>query len=267
MFLISRRTLGKAFVVMALSTGVSVLLAVSAVRIMGGDYDGTGMWLSFLCPMVISFPASAWQFHQGEKLRKARDELAALHRELDLVHHELKLAHGALEEKSRLDAMTGGLNRETFFTELDLASARAQTGALLLVDADHFKQINDTFGHQTGDEALVEIGSAIASTVGVSDFWGRIGGEEFAIFLDGADIEEAAAVAEAIRRKAAAVDIRRSQGRVEVSISIGGVEVRGRFSTSRAMSEADRRLYRAKRAGRDRVELEEFEGEADVSTA
>jgi len=266
MFLFSKQTLGKAFVAMAISTGVSVLIAASIVPILGGTYDGIGMWLSFLCPMAISFPASAWQFHQSEKLRRARDELAVLHLELDRMHSELKLAHAALKEKSRFDAMTGALKRETFFSALDLASAEARPGTLLVADADHFKQINDTYGHQTGDEALRAISSVISSTIGVSDFWGRIGGEEFAIFLDGCNVEEVCAVAETIRRAVGTIDIRRERGRVPVTISIGGVHLQGRFSVKQAMSEADRLLYRAKRGGRNRVEFGEFE-ESDVSAA
>lgn len=266
MFLISRQTLGKAFIAMAVSTGVSVLIAASIVPILGGTYDGIGMWLSFACPMAISFPASAWQFHYAEKLRKARDELATLHLELDRMHGELKLAHAALKEKSRFDAMTGALNRETFFAELDLASTEARAGTLLIADADHFKQINDTFGHQTGDEALRAISSVISSTIGIDDFWGRIGGEEFAIFLAGAEIDEASAVAETIRRKAAAVGIHRERGRVPVSVSIGGVRLSRLFDPAQAMSDADRRLYRAKRGGRNRVELDDLE-EEDVSVA
>ncbi|MDB5553377.1 MAG: diguanylate cyclase domain protein [Rhizobium sp.] len=266
MFLISRQTLGKAFVAMAVSTGMSVLIAASVVPILGGTYDGIGMWLSFVCPILISFPASAWQFHQSEKLRNSRDELATLHLHADRMHRELMLVHSALKEKSRLDAMTGGLNREAFFADLARASSSGQAGTLLLADADHFKQINDTFGHQTGDEALTAIASAIGSTTGISDFWGRIGGEEFAIFLDGGDAEEASAVAETIRQRIAAIEIKRERGRVPVSISIGGVHLSGRFSARQAMSDADRQLYRAKRGGRNRVELGELEKD-DVSAA
>ena len=266
MFLISRQTFGKAFVAMAISTATSVLIAGSAVPVLGGTYDGIGMWLSFLCPVFIAFPASAWQFHQSEKLRKARDELALLHLHLDRMHGELIRAHAALEERARLDGMTGGLNRETFLAELDNASATSRPGTLLIADADHFKRINDTFGHQTGDEALIGIAEAIASTIGVQDFWGRIGGEEFAIFLDGADLAEAAAVAETIRSKAAAVDIRRERGPVPLSVSIGGVQVTGRFNAAQALSDADRRLYRAKRAGRNLVILDNPD-EDDVSAA
>lgn len=255
---ISRQTIGKALVATCLSAGISVLIALSMVPLFGGSYDGIGMWLSFLCPIVIALPASTWQFHQSDMLRKARNELASLHVERDRMHANLVLAHAALEQKARLDAMTGALTREAFLTELNAASAAGRKGTLLLADADHFKRINDNFGHQTGDEALVAIATAISETTGVNDFWGRIGGEEFAIFLDGSGAAEGLAVAESLRRRAEATDIRREKGRVPITISIGGVAVDGHFNIRQAIADADRRLYRAKHIGRNRVVLDEI---------
>lgn len=263
---ISRQTIGKALVATLVSAGISALIAAVAVPALGGSYDGIGMWLSIVCPIVIAFPASTWQFHQGETLRKARDELSSLHLELDHMHSNLMQAHAALERKARHDAMTGGLTREAFFNALEAASAEGRKGALLLADADHFKRINDGFGHQTGDEALLAIAAAIASTTGVKDFWGRIGGEEFAIFLDDSGSDEALAVAESIRRKVETTEIRRETGRVPVSISIGGVCVEGHFSTRQMIGDADRRLYRAKRSGRNRVVLDEVK-DGDATAA
>jgi diguanylate cyclase (GGDEF)-like protein len=263
---IGRETIGKAFVVTCISAGVSVLIAMAVVPLLGGSYDGIGMWLSFVCPVVIALPASTWQFHQSDMLRKARDELASLHVELDRMHSNLMTAHAALEQRARHDAMTGALTREAFLTELNEASAGGRKGTLLLADADHFKRINDNFGHQTGDEALVAIAAAIGETTGVGDFWGRIGGEEFAIFLDGAGAREGLAVAESLRRRAEATDIRREMGRVPITISIGGVAVGSHFNIRQAIADADRRLYRAKRIGRNRVVLDEPKDD-DVTAA
>lgn len=257
MTMVSRKTIGKALVVTCISAGASVLIAAGTVPVFGGSYDGLGMWLSVILPILIAFPASGWQFHQSEKLRQAHDELASLNGELDRMHESLLLAHSALTERSRIDAMTGALTREAFLTDLHAASAGGRKGTLLLADADQFKRINDTYGHQTGDEALVAIAGAISETTGVKDFWGRIGGEEFAIFLDASGVEEAAAVAEAMRRRVEATDIRRELGQVPVTVSIGGVAVGVGFSIRQSIADADRRLYRAKRGGRNRVVLDE----------
>jgi diguanylate cyclase (GGDEF)-like protein len=180
---------------------------------------------------------------------------------LDEMHANLRLAHAALEQKARHDAMTGGLTREAFLNALDAASRAGRKGTLLLADADHFKRINDNFGHQTGDEALVAIAAAIAETTGLEDAWGRIGGEEFAIFLDGSDAQEGLAVAESLRRRVEATDLRREKGRVPITISIGGLAVEGYFNIRQAIADADRRLYRAKRIGRNRVVLDEIAGD------
>jgi diguanylate cyclase (GGDEF)-like protein len=264
---ISRQTIGKALVVTLISAGISVLISASVVPILGGSYDGIGMWLSVACPIVIALPASSWQFHQSDLLRKARDELVLVHAQLDLMHSNLMAAHAALAQKARHDAMTGALTREAFLTELNATSAAGRRGTLLLADADHFKRINDSFGHQTGDEALIAIARSIAETIGVDDFWGRIGGEEFAIFLADSGVEEGRAVAESLRRRAEATDIRREKGRVPVTISIGGVSVEGHFNIRQAIADADRRLYRAKRIGRNRVVLDEAVDEDQDATA
>lgn len=255
---ISGNTIGKAVVTTALSAAVSVLIASAVVPLFGGSYEGIGMWLSFLCPVVIALPVSAWQFHQSEKLRLACDELAELNVTLDRMHANLARAHAALEAKSRIDAMTGALTREAFLSELNDASNDGRTGVLLLADADNFKQINDTFGHQTGDEALIGISAAIATTLAESDFWGRIGGEEFAIFLESRDTEAAARIAELLRERVEATDIRRGKNHVPVTISIGGAALCSQFSVRQSIADADRRLYRAKGAGRNRVVLDEM---------
>ena len=75
MAMVSRQTIGKALVATCISAGASVLIAAGTVPAFGGSYDGLGMWLSAILPIVIAFPTSGWQFHQSEKLRKAHDEL------------------------------------------------------------------------------------------------------------------------------------------------------------------------------------------------
>ena len=116
-------------------------------------------------------------------------------------HAQLAAAHRRLEEKAARDDMTGMLNRESFFATLDGSRRESDRGALLIVDADHFKSINDRYGHLTGDDALLLIAAAIRRGVRSGDVLGRIGGEEFGAFLVGANESEASRIAERIRRE------------------------------------------------------------------
>ncbi len=172
----------------------SILLALIVVPALGGSVDGNAWLMLTICPLAIAWPASAFTFWQGERLKSA-------HRDLARAHAQLAAAHRRLEEKASRDDMTGMLNRESFFAALDGSRRKADRGALLIIDADHFKKINDNFGHLTGDAALLEIAAAISRAIRVGDILGRIGGEEFGAFLVGASDKEAIRVAERIRRE------------------------------------------------------------------
>src|SRR5690349_19735092 len=162
----------------------SLLLAIIVVPALGGVVDGNAWLMLTICPLAIAWPASAYTFWQGEKLRSAHSELAR-------AHAELAATNRRLEEKASRDTMTGMLNRESFFAVLEGSRRRTDRGALLIIDADHFKKINDSYGHLTGDRALLEIAAAISAGVRAGDVLGRIGGEEFGAFLVGATDQEA----------------------------------------------------------------------------
>ncbi len=148
--------------------------------------------------------------------------------------------------------MTGMLNRESFFAALDGSRRKSDRGALLIIDADHFKKINDNFGHLTGDDALLAIAAAIERGVRSGDVLGRIGGEEFAAFLAGATDQEAKRVAERIRREVELIRFRPVDERtVPLTVSIGGTTCAKDASVSDLMRAADRRLYEAKHRGRN----------------
>jgi diguanylate cyclase (GGDEF)-like protein len=152
------------------------------------------------------------------------------------------------------DSLTGALNRGAFEQRLDaeLARARRSGGELSLVifDVDHFKAINDSYGHAAGDAALRGIGDVVAAGMRRSDVFGRLGGEEFGLLLPDTDIGGAATAADKLRRRLAAP----GTGRRPLSVSFGVAEAPGGARTARAMLvDADRALYAAKRAGRDRV--------------
>ncbi|TIW17077.1 MAG: GGDEF domain-containing protein, partial [Mesorhizobium sp.] len=158
------------------SVAVSLLLTLVVVPAMGFPISRTVWLASTICPLMLAWIASAGTFWQSDRLKNA-------HRELARAHAQLAAAHRRLSEKASRDDMTGMLNRETFFAALDGSRRKADRGALLIIDADHFKTINDNFGHLTGDDALLLIASAIERGVRSGDVLGRIGGEEFAAFL------------------------------------------------------------------------------------
>src|SRR5690606_14933204 len=121
----------------------------------------------------------------------------------------LARAQRELERRAALDSLTALLNRGTFMARVarHLAAHRhdrdESAGALLLIDVDNFKSINDSYGHDRGDEALRIIARSIADAARASDLVGRVGGEEFAVFMPAATPDEAATVAERLRRAVA----------------------------------------------------------------
>jgi len=152
------------------------------------------------------------------------------------------------------DSLTGALTRGAFEQRIDAELARAQHGAtplsLVIFDVDHFKAINDSFGHAAGDAALRGIGDIVAAGMRRSDVFGRLGGEEFGLLLPDTGIVGAAAVADKLRRRFAAP----AAGRRPLTVSFGVAQVHPGASSTRAVfADADRALYAAKRAGRDRV--------------
>ena len=172
------------------------------------------------------------------------------------------LLHSQLKAQARTDPKTGLLNAGAWQGEADLAVDRArrrrESLAVLLVDIDHFKVVNDTHGHLTGDAMLRTLAAEMRQQVRESDLVGRFGGEEFAILLAGTTTAEAGRIAERIRRGSGVVRVLTNEALVGVTVSIG-VAVLGSQGDdlSELLKAADKALYRAKRAGRDRVCLAE----------
>jgi diguanylate cyclase (GGDEF)-like protein len=165
--------------------------------------------------------------------------------------------HGSLRQVARHDPKTGLLNFDAWH---DLAAAqvaraerRGQSFAVLALDLDHFKLVNDSFGHLTGDEVLVQVAHSIGDAVRDEDLVGRFGGEEFSVLLMDADREQALAVAERIQRGIRPLTIGRTGLQLTVSVGVA-LPPAGRPSDVDALLEkADRALYAAKVAGRDRI--------------
>ncbi len=158
------------------------------------------------------------------------------------------------------DPLTGinnrlGLDRAAA-THMALARQRGTPLSAVLLDIDHFKQINDRHGHQAGDIVLSVVAQRIQAALRDSDNAFRVGGEEFLVMLPGAGLEQARRVAERLRRQIAGESIVAGDRVLGLTASFGVVECRvGQESWSQCMQRVDRALYRAKDAGRDRVEV------------
>jgi len=162
-----------------------------------------------------------------------------------------------LREASQTDDLTRLANRREFMTSVTamLGGSQAATGAgiLLFIDADHFKRINDTYGHGVGDEVLIALGEVIRDSVRQDDVAARIGGEEFAVFLHDADPAVAQTVAERIRTHAHHISRTMDLEEVGVTVSIGIARHRKGQGLEDVLRAADRSLYVAKKNGRDRI--------------
>ncbi|MBN9361836.1 sensor domain-containing diguanylate cyclase [Devosia sp.] len=171
-----------------------------------------------------------------------------------------------LERLARHDSLTDALTRSTFMEEgtsliSQLQLERAAV-AVLVLDADHFKQINDLHGHPSGDRVLVAVAAAIRTAIRQGDLFGRIGGEEFALVLPRVSRREAQAVAERMRRAVANLAVVLESGSLQrITVSIGvAFDASSRSGLSEMVSLADRAMYEAKRAGRDQVVVCDSDG-------
>ena len=168
-----------------------------------------------------------------------------------VLMHQRRLQH-RLTLLATTDALTGLPNRRAFLARTTAATAGGRAGALLLLDADHFKQINDRWGHAVGDACLSAIGERLRASLRPGDIVGRIGGEEFSIFLPGATREQAEALGARLC-EAIGVEALGAEEALGVTLSIGAALGAPGTPLDRLMARADRALYRAKAEGRARV--------------
>ncbi|MBI3947552.1 MAG: diguanylate cyclase [Armatimonadetes bacterium] len=177
----------------------------------------------------------------------------ALRRQAD----ELRLMNEQLAAVSVTDGLTGLYNRRYLDQRLTEEVARARRYGLrlacLMVDIDHFKQMNDRFGHQQGDQVLRATADVLRTTARTSDVVGRYGGEEFCVLAPGADTTAGVILAERIRAGVSERAFSFGDQTVRVTVSVGVAECRGDSTPEGLIAEADRALFAAKTAGRDRV--------------
>lgn len=165
-----------------------------------------------------------------------------------------------IEEKSKVDALTGLHNRHWLEEMYTREMARSNAGhfnlCAFMLDIDHFKSVNDTYGHLAGDQVLRAVAQELSCSLRPSDMPVRYGGEEFTVFLPGATIENALMVAERIRSNIEKMKIALPSGQMlNITISIGVTERKDSDSVQSIIDRADQALYKAKEGGRNKIIL------------
>jgi diguanylate cyclase (GGDEF)-like protein len=231
------------------------------------------IWCSRITLWAMLAPATLWFLVQGEPLlqvmggaglvyaviaMKGARELGQMLQRMFQLSHDLRVAHDRAQELARIDDLSGMNNRRAFFDLGAAAFERARAGdgsfSLLMIDIDHFKSINDRFGHAAGDRVIRAIAEAIKQNVRAVDIAGRLGGEEFAVALPGTSRKDAMFLAERLRQSIAAMEIHHNGQTITLTGSLGLAESQGSLSLDTLIHEADSALYKAKANGRNRIE-------------
>jgi diguanylate cyclase (GGDEF)-like protein len=214
----------------------------TSIRLLLTDPEGAELLLFYGLPLSMVAAAVLIALGVADRLRDQR------------------LALSDAERRAQTDPLTGVLNRRSLVERLDAACLRAQARglpiALLFIDLDHFKQINDSFGHLAGDACLRAIIAPIQSELRQSDVIGRYGGEEFVVILSSADASAAEPIAERIRTRVSEVRVEGFGQPIQVTCSIGIAtsDMLGVWG-EHLIAHADTAVYAAKRSGRNRVQL------------
>jgi diguanylate cyclase (GGDEF)-like protein len=195
-----------------------------------------------------------------EPLKKRLEEMEATKTAMSQMVNGLQTRMAGLQKDATHDALTGLLNRAAVLDILKKEMIRAHregtSVGVLLGDLDHFKNINDTHGHLAGDEVLREAAQRIGAAVRSYDSVGRYGGEEFLIILSGcADNADMVKQADRIRSQVCGGPVRTADGEIPITLSVGAASSSEYAEVEAVLRAADAALYRAKRAGRNRVEL------------
>lgn len=226
----------------ALVVALSQIFSFSIRYASGQPFTAFVFLMNSIMPVLTGFPISMYIFIQNAKLKKTSDELTEANRLLQI--------------RADTDSMTGLLNRNAFLEQVKHANKNCTQAALLVIDADNFKNINDLYGHHAGDKALTAIVSALRSSLRVDDLIGRIGGEEFAVFLSNTDMAEAQNIAEQLRKSVEAINFTPLPDQpYPLTISIGIALSSGIVTTAQLIRMADQSLYQAKANGRNQVVL------------
>jgi diguanylate cyclase (GGDEF)-like protein len=241
-----------------LGVALNVVLAVILMRVLGAG----------IVNRIKLLTANSKLLAEGKPLRDTvsdgNDEISVLDRTFRSMARDL---HEAIEREAifaRMDYLSGLQNRRAFYETLQhfVALGRRSNAniSLLICDIDHFKAVNDRFGHGVGDEAIKAVADAIQAVVRKSDFAARWGGEEFIIGMPNTNNDGAAALAERLRVAVANISLPSTAGPVRFTVSVGVAVMDEAEDIDQCIQRADGALYRAKNLGRDRVRVAESEG-------
>ena len=188
----------------------------------------------------------------------ADKQLILTNRQLIKQSEELQLLNDEFRRQSVTDSLTGLNNRRRFEelmqTEMDMSLRYGDTSSLLVIDIDHFKKVNDKYGHPAGDTVLKHIATALKTNLRKTDILCRVGGEEFVAMCKRADKTAAIAIAEKMRRDIEKMPIKYENVQINVTISIGVANKCEELQTTeQIMKAADEALYRSKEKGRNRI--------------
>ena len=225
-------------------------------------------YLAVLILPALALSALFQELRQrNARLRSRETELRVMHDALDRLNRELEarvetrtqelqLANQRLEELASIDPLTAVSNRRHFLElarpEISRAKRQGLPLAVIMLDIDFFKSVNDRFGHETGDKVLMALAATVRGALRGGDIFARLGGEEFVLMLPGQGFPEAVQLAERLRELVAQNEVPGSGAHITVSAGVAGLE-NDTDEIDDLLRRADQGLYRAKSEGRDRV--------------
>ena len=229
--------------------------ATALQRLIGATNMGAGAVLAVWALVALAgYSVPGW----GESMAYIAGYLLLIVNGFGFILMSKQRDDARMERLATTDDLTSLLNRRAFFARADaarlLALRQRQPITLLMLDIDHFKQLNDRFGHATGDEALVKFAATCSDALREHDILGRLGGEEFALALPGTDLDGALLAAERLRQGVLDTRLLTCGNSYTMTVSIGVVLIDPEEDLPDALARADHALYEAKRNGRNRVE-------------
>jgi len=237
----------------------NILISSTLLGILFVSISATLLIRSIVRPLnkaVIHFKRIANGNLDENILVSSQDEIGQVLSELAAMQGKLKIMIGELDRLASTDKLTGAWNRrrfeETIETEMDRLRRYGNRLSLMILDVDHFKNINDQYGHAVGDQVLVDLSDTIRSSLRSSDSLTRWGGEEFVILCPNTTLAIVSKLAERLRKKIATVNFQQVGS---ITVSFGAAECGPSETWEQWLHRADEALYLAKSSGRDQVQV------------